>query len=231
MRNDIDALKKGQDAIQKSLDEIKALLRQNAAPRPAAQAVPNVMIDLKNHPMQGAPDAKLAIVEFSDYQCPYCARHTRETYPAIERDFIATGKLRYAMIDLPLSSHAFAFRAAEAATCAADVGKFWEMHHLLFENQNALNPEMLMTYADRLGLDRAEFEACLKEGRQQSVNADLQQATSAGISATPTFIVGWLGKDDQLKPAEVIRGAQAYASFAQVIDKLLKQGPPPSAGR
>ena len=229
MKSDIDALKKGQEAIQKSLEEIKVLLRQNAAaPRPAAQqqAVPNVTLDLKDHAMQGAADAKLVLVEFSDYQCPYCARHTRDTYPSIEKDFIATGKLRYAMVDLPVRNHPFAFRAAEAATCAADQKKFWEMHHLLFANQNALNPETLPTYADQLGLDRTAFDECMKEGRQQSVNADLQQATRAGISATPTFLVGWLSADHQLKPAEVIRGAQSYDNFAQVLNKLLQQGPP-----
>jgi protein-disulfide isomerase len=234
MRSDIEALKKGQDSIQKSLEEIKVLLRQNAAaaakPAAAQQAVPNVTLDLKSHQIKGAPEAKLTLVEFSDYQCPYCARHTRDTYPSIEKDFIATGKVRYAMVDLPLRNHPFAFRAAEAATCAGDQGKFWEMHHLLFDNQNALNPETLPTYADQLGLDRNQFDACMTEGRQQSVNADMQQATRAGISATPTFLVGWLTADNQLKPVEMIRGAQSYVNFAQLLTRLLEQGPP-AAGK
>ena len=190
--------------------------------------MPNVTIDLAGHPFEGSNEARLAVVEVSDYQCPYCARHTRETYPLLEKDFIATGKVRYAMLDFPLRNHPFAFKAAEAATCAADKGKFWEMHHLLFENQNALNPETLPAYAEQLGLDRAEFEACLKEGRQQSVNADLQQATKAGISATPTFLIGWLKDGDQLKPAEVIRGAQSFENFERVIKQLLEAGPPPA---
>jgi protein-disulfide isomerase len=130
------------------------------------------------------------------------------------------------MLDFPLRNHPFAFKAAEAATCAADKGMFWEMHNLLFQNQNALNPETLPAYAEQLGLDRAEFEACLTEGREQSVNADLQQATKAGVSATPTFLIGWLKDGDQLKPAEVIRGAQSFENFQRVIKQLLDAGPP-----
>lgn len=225
MRSDIEALKKGQEAMQKSLEEIKALLHKSPPPARPAQAVPNVTIDLAGHPFEGASEARLAVVEVSDYQCPYCARHTRDTYPQLEQDFISTGKVRYAMLDFPLRNHPFAFKAAEAATCAADKGKFWEMHNLLFQNQNALNPETLPAYAEQLGLDRTEFEACLEEGREQSVNADLQQATKAGVSATPTFIIGWLN-GDQLKPAEMIRGAQPFENFEKVIKQLLDAGPP-----
>jgi protein-disulfide isomerase len=226
MRRDIDALKKGQEAIQKSLEEIKALLKQAPPAARPPQAVPNVVLDLAGHPFEGSTEARLAVVEVSDYQCPYCARHTRETYPQLEKDFISTGKVRYAMLDFPLRNHPFAFKAAEAATCAADKGKFWEMHHLLFQNQNALNPETLPAYAEQIGLDRAEFEACLEEGRKESVNADLQQATKAGVSATPTFLIGWLKDGDQLKPAEVIRGAQSFENFDRVIKQLLEAGPP-----
>ena len=138
--------------------------------------MPDVTIDLAGHPFEGSNEARLAVVEVSDYQCPYCARHTRDTYPRLKQDFIANGKVRYLMLDFPLRNHPFAFKAAEAATCAADKGKFWEMHHLLFENQNALDPAALPAYAEQIGLDRAEFDACLSEGRQQSVNADLAQA-------------------------------------------------------
>jgi protein-disulfide isomerase len=226
MRSDIEALKKGQESIQKTLEEIKVLLRQNPQAARPQQAVPDVTIDLAGHPLEGSSDAKLAVVEISDYQCPYCARHTRETYPLLRRDYIATGKVRYAMLDFPLRNHPHAFKAAEAATCAADKGKFWEMHHLLFQNQNALEPETLPMYAEQIGLDRAEFEACLTEGRQASVNADMLQGTKAGVSATPTFLIGWIKDGDQLKPAEVIRGAQAFENFDRVIKQLLEAGPP-----
>jgi protein-disulfide isomerase len=225
MRADIEALKKGQESIQQALEEIKTLLRQSPPARPT-QAVPNVTIDLAGHPLEGSSDAKLAVVEISDYQCPYCARHTRETYPLLERDYISTGKVRYAMLDFPLRNHPHAFKAAEAATCAADKGKFWEMHELLFQNQNALEPETLPTYAQQIGLDRAEFEACLAEGRQASVNADMLQGTKAGVSATPTFLIGWIQEGERLKPAEVIRGAQSFENFDRVIKQLLAAGPP-----
>jgi protein-disulfide isomerase len=225
MRRDIDELKKGQEAIQRTLEEIKTLLRQNPPARPA-QAVPDVTIDLAGQPIEGSAEAKLVVVEVSDYECPYCARHTRETYPLLERDYIALGKLRYAMLDFPLRNHPNAFKAAEAATCAADKGKFWEMHEVLFQNQNALQAETLPNYATQIGIDRAEFEACLEEGRRQSVIADQLQATRAGVTATPTFFIGWLRDGNQVKPAEVIRGAQSFQNFERVIKQLLETGPP-----
>jgi protein-disulfide isomerase len=234
LRREVDVLRRGQDAIWQSLEEIKALLRQGAgAQRPtqnAQQAPPNVIIDLAGRPIQGSAEARLAVVEFSDYQCPYCARHTRDTFTQLERNFIDNGKVRYAMLDLPLRTHPLAFKAAEAASCAAVKGKFWEMHDLLFEKQDALQPEALPGYAEQVGLDRGEFEACLESGKADAVKADLAQASQAGISATPTFLVGWLGPGDQLKPAEVIRGAQPYASFERVLNQLLEQGPPSGDG-
>jgi protein-disulfide isomerase len=232
LRGDIELLKRGQDAIWQSLEEIKTLLR-GGQQRPAQNVEagpPNVIIDLQGHPIQGAAQAKLTVVEFSDYQCPYCARHMRDTFPLLDKEFIATGKVRYAMLDLPLRTHPFAFKAAEAATCAAGKGKFWEMHHLLFEKQDALGAEALPGYAEQIGIDRSEFEACLAAGQEQAVRADLAQAAKAGISATPTFVIGWLQDDDRLKPAEVIRGAQPYETFQRALARLLEQGPPSGNG-
>ncbi|HVR28134.1 MAG TPA: thioredoxin domain-containing protein [Thermoanaerobaculia bacterium] len=227
---EVEALKQGQEAIQQSLAEIKAMLR--AAPRtpdqPAnAPSVPvNATIDLQDRPLKGSPEAALAIVEFSDYQCPYCARFTKNTYPRLEQEFIATGKVRYAMLDFPLRNHPFAFKAAEAATCAAADGKFWEMHHLLFENQHELQPAALPNYAEQIGIDRAAFEACLEEGRGEDVNADMAQAREVGVRATPTFLIGWLGDGGKVQVKEMIRGAQPYESFERVLTRMIEDGRP-----
>jgi protein-disulfide isomerase len=228
LRADVESLRQGQEEIKKTLDEIKTMLRDAPAPaRPAAPAAPpDVTIDLASRPVLGSGDAKIAVIEFSDYQCPYCARHTRDTYPLLDEAFIKTGKIRYAMLDLPLRNHPFAFKAAEAATCAASEGKFWEMHHLLFEKQHALQPDALPTYAAEVGLDRARFEACLEEGREDDVNADLARAREAGVSATPTFLIGWIENGDKVKVAQVIRGAQPYENFERVLTQMLADGPP-----
>ena len=234
LQTDIEALKQGQEAIQKELAEIKDLLRAapQAAPQPAnAPSAPvNATLDLQDLPIKGSPRAELTIVEFSDYQCPYCARFTKDTYPRLEQEFIATGKVRYAMLDFPLRNHPFAFKAAEAATCAASDGKFWEMHHLLFENQHELQPEALPKYAEQIGLDAGAFAACLEEGRQQQVNAEMAQARQVGVSATPTFMIGWLGDGGKLQVKEMIRGAQPYENFERVLVRMLEQGRPAGDG-
>lgn len=233
LRADIESLKQGQTAIQKDLAEIKAMLRAapQAAQGPAQPSTPvNATISLNDRPLKGSPGAKLAIVEFSDYQCPYCARFTKATYPRLEQEFIKTGKVRYAMLDFPLQNHQFAFKAAEAASCAAGDGKFWEMHHLLFENQQRLQPEALPSYAEQIGLDRGSFEACLAEGREQQVNANLEQARLVGVSATPTFLVGWLADGGKVQVKQMIRGAKAYEDFERVINEMLQAGRPTGSG-
>ena len=231
LRADIESLKTGQEAIQKDLAEIKAMLRDAPAARQPERppAVPaNATIDLGSRPTKGSSSAKLAVIEFSDYQCPYCARFVRDTYPRLEQEFIAKGKIRYAMLDFPLRNHPFAFKAAEAVTCAAADGKFWEMHHLLFEQQHALQPDALPAYAEQIGLDRAAFETCLQEGRQEDVNADMTLARQAGVSATPSFLVGWIEDDGKVTVKQMIRGAQPYENFERVLTQMLDEGP--SAG-
>src|SRR5712691_1751168 len=148
LKKDIDALKEGQKAIQKDLEEIKRLLQN----RPVADALPRDPISIANEPVMGDRAAKVAVIEYSDFQCPFCARYAKETFPQITSDYVDTGKVKYAFHDLPLDFHKYAFKAAEAAHCAGDQGKFWEMHGLLFQNQAALAPEQLGTYAKNLGL-------------------------------------------------------------------------------
>jgi protein-disulfide isomerase len=233
LRADIENLKQGQAAIQKDLAEIKAMLRSapQAAQGPAQPSTPvNATISLGDRPLLGSTGAKLAIIEFSDYQCPYCARFTKTTYPRLEQEFIKSGKVRYTMLDFPLANHQFAFKAAEAAGCAASDGKFWEMHHLLFENQQRLQPEALPNYAEQVGLDRKSFEACLSEGRKEQVDAGLEQARSVGVSATPTFLIGWLADGGKVQVKEMIRGAKSYEDFERVLNKMLEAGKPTGSG-
>ena len=149
----------------------------------------------------------------------------RDTYPQIDKEFIESGKVRYAVMDFPLRNHPHAFKAAEAAACAADEGKFWEMHDLLFANQRALEPDKLPDYAERLGLDRGGFESCLSEGKKARVDSDLADARRAGVSATPTFLIGWIQDDGKVKVEQQLRGAQPLASFQGVLNEMLEKGP------
>ena len=120
LKKEIQALGEAVNAVQKDLQDIKALL-QRGGPQPAPQ---NFVLDLANNPSRGEKTAKLTMVEFTDYQCPFCSRYFRDTYPQIEKDYIATGKLKYVMLDLPLEAiHKNAFRAAVVANCAGEQGK------------------------------------------------------------------------------------------------------------
>lgn len=167
---------------------------------------------------QGSKDAKVVMVEFTDYQCPFCGRHFTETAGLLQKDYIDTGKVRHITRDLPLSFHANAQIAAEAARCAGDQGKYWEMHDVLFKNQEAWSvgdaKAPFSGYAKDLGLNVSTFDSCVSGGKHtQAVKDDLALATKVGATGTPTFIIN----------GELLVGAQPYASFQAVIDKALNE--------
>jgi protein-disulfide isomerase len=163
----------------------------------------------------------VAIIEFSDLQCPHCARFAAETFPRLRSEFIETGKLRYAARDLPLPFHAFATPAAVATRCAGEQGRFWEYREALFANQERLGLEPYAEVASALGLDVAQLEACRSDGRQAAeVRADLELARGFGIASTPTFVIGRVV--DGNFQGELISGAQPYEVFAGRIAALLE---------
>jgi protein-disulfide isomerase len=126
-------------------------------------------------------------------------------------------------MDLPLESiHKLAFKASEATYCAKDQGKYWEMHHRLFENQRALEP--WSGHAQALGLDVAKFDACMAEGKHAaSIRADMQEAAKVGITGTPGFVLARTDPKDPKKATGLsfLRGAQPFAAFQAEIDKVL----------
>ena len=223
MRKDIEALKEGQKAIQKDLEEIKRLLQS----RPAADALPREPVSIANEPFKGDGKARVAVIEFSDYQCPFCGRYSKGAYAQIEDDYIETGKVRYVFRDLPLPFHKQAFKAAEAAHCGGEQGKFWEMHDLLFQNQTALAPEQLPGHAKSLGLDEAKFQQCLNSGRfEADIKRDVADAGSVGITGTPTFLIGLVQPGDgRVKVVKKLVGAKPYEEFKAAIDGTLASAP------
>ena len=222
LRKDLEEIKRGQSNIQNELQEIKTLLRGRApAPPPEPQ---NVVLEIKDDPFKGQPDAKLTLIEFSDYQCPFCARHSRDTLPQLEREYIASGKLKYVFRNFPIESiHPQAFKAHEAANCAGEQGKYWEMHDRLFANQNALGLKDLPNHAKALVPDMPKFQQCLDNGKHASkIRSDLADGQKAGVQGTPSFFLGLTEPNDaNIKAARIIRGAQPYTAFKQAIDSLL----------
>jgi protein-disulfide isomerase len=227
LRREVEELKAGQDAIQKELAEIKKLLQQQPreARRPSAVQAVQGTVAVGSVPVKGDAGARVTLIEFSDYQCPYCRRHVNNTLPKLAEEYIAAGKLRYAFRDFPLEKiHKDAFGAAEAARCAGEQGKYWEMHDRLFAQAKTLGRDELPAHAEATGLDVAAFAECLESGQYaDAVRADLADGGSLGVSATPTFFLG-LTDGKQIRQVRSIRGAQPYAVFKQEIDKLLDEG-------
>jgi protein-disulfide isomerase len=222
----LEELKKGQEEMRKELAEIRKLV----TPPPPKSAIEKLQtpVGLGSAPPRGNPTARLTIVEFSDYQCPYCKRHVDQTMPRLLDDYVTKGIVRYAFRDYPLTEiHPLAAKAAEAARCAGDQGKFWEMHDRLFANQKNLQPEKLPEHAQAVGLDSGTFRACLDDNRHaEAVQQDLKAGAQLGAQGTPAFVLG-LSDGNQVKDGVIIHGAQSIAVFKAEIDKLLT--PPPTA--
>ena len=169
----------------------------------------------------GPEDAPVVIIEFTDLQCPYCARFARQTFPELRRNYIDTGRVRFASQDLPLPRHAFAVPAAVAARCAGEQGRFWEFREALFSAQATLRDEPYAELARKFGLDLDKFAACRSdEGQTARVLEGIELARANGITSTPTFLIGRL-VDGQFQ-GDKISGAQPYDVIAAKIDELLE---------
>ncbi len=194
-----------------------------AAAAPATQAAPDAAVQTGMEApfnVLGRQDAPVAMVEFSDMQCPYCAIYALQTFPLIKRAYIDTGKLNYAAISFPLPMHPQAFPAAVAARCAGEQGKFWEYRDAVFADQAQLAAEPFDALAKKLGLDMAKFKSCRRDIRQDSyVREDLALARSDGITSTPSFMIGRV-VDGELQ-GETISGAKSFEEISAVIEKLL----------
>ena len=221
---DIQELKKGQQEIKQQLEEIKKLL----TPKPPQAQIEKIdaVVSIGDLPPKGKKNAPVTLIEFSDYQCPFCKRQAEQTDPELIKAYVDTGKVRFVFRDFPLVAiHPFAAKAAEAARCAGEQGKYWEMHDRLFANQKELQSEKLPEHAKAVGLDDAKFRECLASGRHAAaVQRDLDEGTKLGIRGTPTVIVG-TSDGSNVKNAVIIRGAQAVETFKAELDKLLV--PPP----
>jgi len=220
---EIQALKRGQEEIRRQLLEIKQLIQSRPAAAPAAPDVRNVPIDLGNRPTKGSTAARLTLIEFSDYQCPFCARHTLDTNPQLQKEYVDSGKVRYVFFDMPLENlHKSAFKAAEATRCAGDQSKYWEMHERLFASQKMLEP--WSAHAQALDLNLTMFDACMNSGKYaNAVRADMAVAQQLGINSTPTFFLGVTdpGNPARVKGLSLVRGALPFGTFKMEIDKAL----------
>ena len=227
--DDLKAVLRELESIKKEISELKALVqRQGAGQPPAAPRVAAVgaNVVVAGAAFRGRPDAPVTVVEFSDFQCPFCSRHVTQTIPELDKEYIQTGKVKYVYRNYPIESiHPMAFKAAEAAECANEQGKFWPMHDRLFGNQQTLAPAQLPAHAAAAGLDASAFQQCVASGKfTTKIRKDMSDAMALGITGTPGFVVGkTVAGSPVIKVEAFLSGAKPMAAFKFEIDKLLGQ--------
>jgi len=181
-------------------------------------------IDLAGAPALGSASAKVALVEFSDYECPFCIRHFQQTMPRLTEAYIKTGKVRYAFRDFPIDRlHPESIRAHEAAHCAGEQNKYWELHPRLFGPPGSHTPDRILSLARDAGLDMTAFGTCIESRRSdEPIRKTIQIASEFGADGTPTFFIGIRdpGKDT-VAVLKAFSGAQPYDDFASALDAAL----------
>jgi protein-disulfide isomerase len=231
LRKEVESLKQGQEAIQKNVQIIKDILTGKQPP------LENVSVNTEGAPFLGEKNAKVVMVEFSDFQCPFCGRYNTQTYSQVMDEYVKTGKVKYVFRDFPLESiHPLALKAAEATRCAGEQGKFWEMHDRLFKNQQALDAKEMLGHATVLGLEVPKFQQCLEGGKYAAgVKKDQEEGQKLGVKGTPAFFFGIADPKDpsKMKAVSMLSGAQPMTAFKDALDKLLnplKEEKPKQAG-
>jgi protein-disulfide isomerase len=213
------------DEILQELRQIRQLL-EHQQDKPSAQAQQEgpakaKIADLSGVSMLGSKTAPLTIVEFTDYQCPFCERFHVTAFAELKKAYIDTGKVRFFSKDMPLDFHPNAMRAAMAARCAGDQGKFWELRNTMGANPNSLDMEHIVNFAADLKMDTSALRACIDGGKyKERVQTDVLEAMKLGANGTPTFIVGKSvanGVD-----GELMIGAMPFQMFDARLKELTK---------
>lgn len=193
-------------------------------PTPALSNV-DFRVPIGGAPSRGSNATDVVFIEYSDFQCPYCARYVRDVLPRLQQEYIDTGKARYVFKQFPLEGiHPNAMGAAVVSSCAVAPGKFWELHDAFFENQNALDPPSLMGTAARLGLSDPAFKACVEQQSPLAlINNSRQEAVAAGFTGTPGFLVGRVGGDGVVHATRRLYGANPYSLFQSALNDVLAE--------
>ncbi|MBN1905214.1 MAG: thioredoxin domain-containing protein [Deltaproteobacteria bacterium] len=210
------------EAMNKDKAMINMLMVQNQPPRQPDPVVKDVEFEITGNQIMGKASARLIIVQISDYSCSHCSFHTRETLPDIQKHYIDTGKLRYAVIDYPLLSDLPSVAAAEAVHCASDQGKFWEMHEEIMFNQTRMSD--INGLASSINLDMPDFRVCMEIKKYaERVIKNVALAEKLRIPTVPGFILGVIDptNPEKVKGITYIRGAKPYDIFKEEIEKAL----------
>ncbi|OGH11787.1 MAG: hypothetical protein A2857_04835 [Candidatus Levybacteria bacterium RIFCSPHIGHO2_01_FULL_36_15] len=229
------ALKVKGDAGQKSNSAAVQAAQSNQAPSQAVAAAQldsgkPVKVSISGDPILGDKNAKLTLVEFSDYECPFCKKSFTEVLPELKKSYIDTGKIRLVYKDLPLPFHQNAAKEAEAAQCAKDQGgdiAYFKYHDQIFINTTSggtgITLDQLPALAKSAGLNLTQFQECLDGGKLKAeVDKDLAEAQKVGANGTPTWFLGKTTSSDSIE-GTILVGAQPFSAFKSAIDQQLSQ--------
>jgi protein-disulfide isomerase len=210
------------DEILNELRQIRQLLEKQNAGVPKKDEPAHAKINLQGTPMLGSKEAPLTIVEFTDYQCPFCQSFHVRSFPELKKNYIDTGKVRFYSRDLPLADmHSNAMRAAQAARCANDQGQFWKMREVMSATPDRLDLESLISDAKSINLNMAQFASCVQtEKYKDAVQSDVMEAMRIGANGTPTFIVG--KSTSEGVDGELMVGALPFVMFDSKLKDLSK---------
>jgi protein-disulfide isomerase len=230
LRREVQALKAQQQAMERDLQTIKSLLQTLAQGRqPDGDPFVNKSIELKDEPTKGNAAATVTMVEVSDYHCPFCRRQTLQTMPKLMAEYVNSGKVKYVFVDYPIAQlHPDAFKSHEAAACAGDQGKYWQMHDLLFTNSPARDASQLSSSANLIGVDMKKFEACLNGGNGSphaaAIRESITRMQELGVGGTPLVLIGITpAPGAPMKIASYVYGAKPYPEFKAALDAALAQ--------
>ena len=226
LKRQVEELSAENAALKKEVAELRAALNNFLTPTefPGGDPPP-AEISVAGLASRGQPNAPVTMVVFSDFQSQLSARYIVETYPGIDEHFVQTGTVRYVFKNLPdLAAHPQAFKAHEAAACAGDQGRFWEMHDLLFANQSALAMDDLVAYGGNLELDPDVFRYCLTSGAHAAtIQRDVDEGQKGGVTLTPVVAVGLTEPDgESIEVMQVVVGVQPHSVFEDAIEAVLE---------
>lgn len=215
----INELRVDNNKLRKDVEQLKTQLAKLKSGKSNPRIVSQVSMD--DDPVMGKDVAKVAIIEFTDYQCSFCRRHKEQTLPKLKENYIDTGKVQYVLRDFPLNFHKQAQSAAIAANCAGEQGAYWSMHEKLFDRSTQASKNSYLQLAENMKLDMDKYASCLDDPAQVTeVNKDLKYGEQIGVNGTPAFFIGKI-KNGQVVNAQFISGARPYSSFSKVIDSML----------
>jgi protein-disulfide isomerase len=206
---------------------IRHVLTTPAPPRPALRPeiqLPGSAVSIEGAKLKGSEQAKVVLIEYSDFQCPFCTRFATQVLPVLEKEYVTQGKLRIAFRHLPLVSiHPHAEAAAAAAECAADQGRFWDLHDGFFR-QAELTADRIAAEVARLALDQKRYDACMDADAIERVRTEAATAQRFKIASTPAFLVGEIQADGKVLIRRSIGGAQPVEQFRKAIEASLRTG-------